>query len=137
EIADKEWKLLRIIAISVPVLAVPIVQAYDAHKASLAEQKTTLVETRERARDLEGKVRELLVDSPRDTVEAIRNADVGFEAKAGLLAFRASVNKALLVSMSPDAALALSDLPTEPAAQIQIYRTLEGRPLPPDVNGSR
>jgi hypothetical protein len=93
EAANKEWKVLRIIAICVPLVAVAMVQAHEGHKSSRDRAADEAKKSRERARDVEAKVREKLVLDPRDAIEAIRNADDGFVAKAEVLAFRATLKQ--------------------------------------------
>jgi hypothetical protein len=94
ETVDKQRSTLRLLAIMVPAVVIACVQAHDSFKTSRIKQAERLQTERERARDIEAELRELLVLSPRDTIDAIANADRGFLAKADALAFRASLKDA-------------------------------------------
>jgi hypothetical protein len=91
EVAPKDWKWFRVVAIALPLVAVAVIQGFEDRRAKQQRAADQAKELRERSRSLEAKLREQLVPDPRDAIEAIRNAHLGFQAKSEVLSLRASL----------------------------------------------
>lgn len=131
ELASKKRLVLRLTLLCVPAVAIALVQILsdresDTRQFALSQQVATLelAKFRDVVRAAEIRAREEIRLDPRDTVEAIQNANRGFLIRADMLALHAAARQAGLAAASPDLASRLPPASADPPSRLQAYKTL-------------
>ncbi len=137
ELAIKKHHVFRLTLLCIPAVAIALVQILsdrenDRKQLALSQQVATLElsKFRDVVRAAEIQRREEIELDPRDTIEAIQDANKGFAIRADMLALHAASREVRLVASVPSLQSQLPAVSTDARNRLEIYRSLTNKLAP-------
>lgn len=132
ELASKHRLMLRLVLLSIPALAIALVQILtdrdnDAKQLALSQQIETLQlgKYRDQIRDTEKERREGIDLDPRDTINAIKGADRGFISRADMLALHGAARQFRLTAAEPSLSDKIPPVSAEARGRLEAFVALK------------
>jgi hypothetical protein len=128
ELSSEKRHAFRLTLLCIPAIAIALVQILsdrenDRKQLALSQQLATLQlgKSRGAVREAEAERQEGIVLDPRDTIEAIKNANEGFVVRADMLALHIASREARLAASVPSLS---GQLPADTRSRVEFYRSL-------------